>query len=98
MANLNRVMRPLRCEQGHALGGITRDHRGVSVLYPFRHAVMINGKRAWTPEEWHALDENIFGGPLLWMRSIRCDICGGERDWHLDRKMLEGLNVGKLEG
>lgn len=75
-----------RCPQGHGLGVVKRNGRGIYQLLLYRHAIEAVG-------ELGQVDVMaVVEGSVM---DIRCDICGEMRTWVIGQEALERLLEGR---
>lgn len=61
-----------RCKNGHAMGQVRRNGRGISQLYLYRHAVAVGDTPA---------DVDVMAVVQGCVVDIRCDLCDEVRTW-----------------
>jgi len=85
-------MRIWTCENGHVLGLVSRNGRGITRLMIYRQAVDHQADEPVAPEVM-----GIVEGTVL---DIRCSVCGCVRTWFPSQEALDKLlaRVGKQKG
>lgn len=70
-----------QCRNGHVLGQVKRNGRGIRQLLLYRRAVDLGAER---PEE-----VEVMGYLEGTMERIRCSCCGEVRTWEMGREAVE---------
>jgi hypothetical protein len=81
--NMEEMMRVWTCENGHVLGLVRRNGRGITQLMVYRHAVDMAAEEPDAPEVM-----SIAEGTVV---DIRCSVCDAMRTWVTGEAALERL-------
>jgi len=77
-------IKPWRCKNGHVLGQVKRNGRGITQLWLYRESIRLNDEGGMAEVDVMAVVEGL-------VLDVRCSICGYVRTWAPGEEAIKRL-------